>query len=208
MSCFICNIIKRGFLYEILIAFAVCHMIDAYRYYRGFHRKFIGLLEDAGIYKSVEPIVKKIEPTMEINYKIYLISSIVCAGFAILNIKYLSFFRILSALFAFLSAFIFYNPIPETKKFFSEKRPLTDISGFLPETEFILLFTLGAAMMAHYFKPEEPCVKKEEKELEDKEEKKVKSQNKSTPNKNNNSGNQNRDSNKPKKGKGGKSKKE
>ena len=156
---YIGRIIKRAFLYQALIIFAVYRLLIAYRFYRDFERKTIAMVKSFGLpetivrWKNVETLTK------EWIYKGFLISLIVLSSLSILGIRFFQFFAGIASI---LVGFLYFNPIEQLK---GEKKNVQD---YLPKMEFILYFTLGLAMIAHSFKRCCCCCKKEEVKAEEK----------------------------------------
>ena len=152
--------IKRAFLYQALIIFAVYRLLNAYRFFRDFERKTIAMIKSFGLPETIVRWKNVDTLTKEWIYKGFLISLIVLSSLSILGIR---FFQFLTGIASILVGFLYFNPIEQLK---GEKKNVQD---YLPKMEFILYFTLGLAMIAHSFKRCCCCCKKEEVKAEEKE---------------------------------------
>ena len=163
-KCFICNFIKRSFLYQILIIIASLKLRNAFRFNREFVQRISEFITSINL---PEKLLNYLPKNNEITHKGFLISLIVFASFSIIN---LNFFKILSGLGCILLGFLYHNPIPKIKILLEKKEPFswTLFEQNLPEMEFILYVCLAFAMFANAFCPG-TC----EKEKQDKQEEKT-----------------------------------
>ena len=166
-KCFICNFIKRYFLYQILIIIASLKLRNAFRFNRDFVQRISEFITSINL---PEKLLNYLPKNNEITHKGFLISLIVFASFSIIN---LNFFKILSGLGCILLGFLYHNPIPKIKIFLEKKEAfsLKVLEQNLPEMEFILYICLAFAMFGNAF-----CsgtCEKEKKEIKSEEENKI-----------------------------------
>ena len=190
-KCFICNFIKRSFLYQILIIIATLKLRNAFRYNKEFYKRIADFVSSINL---PEKLLDYLPKNKEYTHKGFLISLIVSASFSILG---LNFFKILSGVGCILLGFLYHNPIPKIKSLLEKKEACSweSFEQNLPELEFILYVCLAFAMFGNAFgsgicekekkevKPEEKnnIIKEEVKESgnekKDKKEKKEKKEN-------------------------------
>ena len=144
-KCFICNFIKRSFLYQILIIIASLKLRNAFRFNREFVQRISEFITSINL---PEKLLNYLPKNHEITHKGFLISLIVFASFSIIN---LNFFKILSGLGCILLGFLYHNPIPKIKILLEKNEPFswTLFEQNLPEMEFILYICLAFAMFAN-----------------------------------------------------------
>ena len=147
MSNFICNFIKRTFLYQILIIIASLKLKNAFRYNKEFYNRISDFITSINL---PEKLLKYLPKNREYTHKGFLISLIVIASFSILG---LNFFKILSGIGCILLAFLYHNPIPKFKLLLQKNEPFSWalFEQNLPEMEFILYIALAFAMFANAF---------------------------------------------------------
>ena len=145
---FIGSMIKRAFLYQFLIFFAVFRLLEAYRFHRDFQTKLLELVESLHLNKKILNYQPK---DTEIAYKSFLITLIVLSSFSILGIK---FFQFISGLACFFIGFLYHNPIQDFKQLLKLKEKITvdNIQNYLPSIDFIIFVCIGFGMIAHSFK--------------------------------------------------------
>ena len=145
---FIGSMIKRAFLYQFLIFFAVFRLLEAYRFHRDFQTKLLELVESLHLNKK---ILKYQPKNTEITYKGFLITLIVLSSFSILGIKC---FQFISGLACFFIGLLYYNPIQEFKQLLKLKEKITidNFQNYLPSIDFIIFVCIGFGMIAHSFK--------------------------------------------------------
>ena len=146
-KCFICNFIKRSFLYQILIIIASLKLRNAFRFNREFVQRISEFITSINL---PEKLLNYLPKNHEITHKGFLISLIVFASFSIIN---LNFFKILSGLGCILLGFLYHNPIPKIKILLEKNEPFswTLFEQNLPEMEFILYICLAFAMFGNAF---------------------------------------------------------
>ena len=202
-KCFLCNFIKRLFLYQILIIIATLKLRNAFRFNREFLHRIAEFISSINL---PEKLLGYLPKNSEYTHKGFLISLIVFASFSILG---LNFFKVLSAIGCLLLGFLYHNPIPKIKTLLEKNEPCSWslFEQNLPELEFILYICLAFAMLGNAFGAgtcekekkgnnleESHKIIKEEKEESVKETKKKKKETQ----KNNNDNNQNKKSKKKK----------
>ena len=162
-GCF-CNLIKRSFLYQILIIIATLKLRNAFRYNKAFIQRIADFLKSVNL---PEGWVNYLPKNKEYTHKGFLITLIVLASFSILN---LGFFKLLSAIGCILLAFLYHNPIPNIKNLISQKVPCTwaTFEQNLPEMEFIIYICLAFAMLANTFSSTTCDIDKKDKKEEEK----------------------------------------
>ena len=158
-KCFLCNFIKRSFLYQILIIIAVLKLRNAFRYNKEFYQRIEDFIESINL---PEKLLTYLPKNKEYTHKGFLITLIVSASFSILG---LNFFKILSGIFCILLGFLYHNPIPKIKIFLEKKEACSweIFEQNLPELEFILYLCLAFAMFGNAFCP--GICEKEKKEV-------------------------------------------
>ena len=146
-KCFICNFIKRSFLYQILIIIASLKLKNAFRFNREFVQRISEFITSINL---PEKLLNYLPKNHEITHKGFLISLIVFASFSIIN---LNFFKILSGLGCILLGFLYHNPIPKIKTLIEKNEPCSWslFEQNLPELEFILYICLAFAMLGNAF---------------------------------------------------------
>jgi hypothetical protein len=145
---FIGSMIKRAFLYQFLIFFAVFRLLEAFRFHKDFQTKLFELFESLHLNKK---ILNHLPKDTEILYKVFLITLIVLSSFSILGIK---FFQFISGLACFFIGFLYHNPIQDFKQLLKLKEKITvdNIQNYLPSIDFIIFVCIGFGMIAHSFK--------------------------------------------------------
>ena len=163
-KCFLCNFIKRSFLYQVLIIIAALKLRNAFRYNKEFYQRIEDFIESINL---PDKLLTYLPKNKEYTHKGFLITLIVTASFSILG---LNFFKILSGIGCILLGFLYHNPIPKIKIFLQKKEACSweIFEQNLPDLEFILYICLAFAMFANAFCPG-TC----EKEKQDKQEEKT-----------------------------------
>jgi hypothetical protein len=140
------SMIKRAFLYQFLIFFAVFRLLEAFRFHKDFQTKLFELFESLHLNKK---ILNHLPKDTEILYKVFLITLIVLSSFSILGIK---FFQFITGLFCILNGFIYHNPIQHFKDFNKTfELSFEFLNDFLPSFQFLIFFGLGCAMIKNSF---------------------------------------------------------
>ena len=197
-KCFLCNFIKRSFLYQVLIIIAALKLRNAFRYNKEFYKRIADFVSSVNL---PEKLLDYLPNNKEYTHKGFLICLIVSASFSILGIN---FFKIISGISCILLGFLYHNPIPKIKIFLEKKQACSweVFEQNLPELEFILYIGMAFAMFGNAFcpetcqkeikevKPEEKNniskeeVKEPQKEKKEKKEKKENNNNKKSNKKN------------------------
>ena len=148
-KCFLCDFIKRAFLYQILIIIAALKLRNAFRYNKEFYQRIEDFIESINLPDKLMDYLPK---NKEYTHKGFLISLIVSASFSILG---LNFFKIISGIGCILLGFLYHNPIPKIKIFLQKKEACSweIFEQNLPDLEFILYICLAFAMFANAFCP-------------------------------------------------------
>ena len=157
-ACYMCNVFKRAFLYQVLIIVAVLKLMRSFRFNRDFYDRISTLVQSVGIKKD---LMKYLPKKKEYLYKGFLIYLIVIASFSILGVKFFQFFSGISCI---LVGLLYFNPIIFYQKVKNEGVVLSkeNLEQFLPDLEFCIFLCLGLAMISNSFKP---CVCEEKKEV-------------------------------------------
>jgi hypothetical protein len=148
-KCFLCNFIKRSFLYQVLIIIAALKLRNAFRYNKEFYQRIEDFIESINL---PDKLLTYLPKNKEYTHKGFLITLIVTASFSILG---LNFFKILSGIGCILLGFLYHNPIPKIKIFLQKKEACSweIFEQNLPDLEFILYICLAFAMFANAFCP-------------------------------------------------------
>ena len=148
-KCFLCNFIKRSFLYQVLIIIAALKLRNAFRYNKEFYQRIEDFIESINL---PDKLLTYLPKNKEYTHKGFLITLIVTASFSILG---LNFFKILSGIGCILLGFLYHNPIPKIKIFLQKKEACSweIFEQNLPDLEFILYICLAFAMLANAFCP-------------------------------------------------------
>ena len=157
--CFIGSCIKRAFLYQILIFFAVLRLLQAFRFHRDFKTRLSQLLKLLHLPQTLLSFQPK---NSELVYKIFLITLIVLASLSILGIK---FFQFISGLCCIFIAFLYYSPIKDITQLSNLKNKVVNdnLENYLPSLDFMVFASVGLGMIAHCFKCSgKKCDKKKE----------------------------------------------
>ena len=162
-GCYICNVFKRAFLYQVLIIVAVLKLLRAFRFNRDFYDRISTLIQSVGIKQD---LMKYLPKNKELLYKGFLIYLIVIASFSILGVKFFQFFSGVSCI---LVGLLYFNPIIFYQKVKNEGVVLSKetLEQFLPDLEFCIILCLGLAMIANSCKPCVCEVKKVEEEKQE-----------------------------------------
>ena len=162
-KCFLCNFIKRSFLYQILVIIATLKLRNAFRFNREFLHRIAEFISSINL---PEKLLGYLPKNSEYTHKGFLISLIVFASFSILG---LNFFKVLSAIGCLLLGFLYHNPIPKIKTLLEKKDPCSWslFEQNLPELEFILYICLAFAMLGNAFCPGTCQKEKKENNLEE-----------------------------------------
>ena len=162
-GCYICNVFKRAFLYQVLIIVAVLKLLRAFRFNRDFYDRISTLIQSVGIKQD---LMKYLPKNKELLYKGFLIYLIVIASFSILGVKFFQFFSGVSCI---LVGLLYFNPIIFYQKVKNEGVVLSKetLEQFLPDLEFCIILCLGLAMIANSCKLCVCEVKKVEEEKQE-----------------------------------------
>jgi len=142
--CYLCNLLKRSFLYQILIIIASLKLKNAFRYNKEFVGRISSFLSSINL---PENLINYLPKNNEYTHKGFLIFIIVSASFSILGIN---FFKIISGICCILLAFLYHNPILKL----SGKKLVLNLETLeqnLPDLEFILYIGIAFAMFGNAF---------------------------------------------------------